>query len=143
MIKYLSIIFLLVFLSGSCGKDNKENENESYQSLSRSVDKNQFESAKFKVKVSPENLTGQWVSSENNSGFGLSDGGIAVSINNPKSEYNSWELIENKLILNSTSGKNKNSEAFKEIYIIRDLYKESMVISPSNNPDERFTYIKK
>lgn len=143
MVKRFSIIFLLVFLFSSCGKDNKGDENESYQSLNRSVDKNQFESAKFKVKVSPENLIGSWINPDNNSGFELSEEGTAVSINNKKSEYNSWELIENKLVLNSTIKNGKTSEAFKEIYIIRELFKDSMEVSPSNDPDKRFTFLKK
>lgn len=132
----------MVFLFSSCGKDNKTDENESYQSLSRSVDKNQFESAKFKVKVIPENLIGSWINEENNSGFELSAGNTAVSINNEKLEYNSWELIEDKMVLNSTIKTGKTSEAFKEIYIIRELFKNSMVISPSNDPEKRFTFLK-
>lgn len=143
MIKHFSFIFLLVFLFSSCGKDNKGDENESYQSLSRSVDKNQFESAKFKVKVIPENLIGSWINEENNSGFGLSAGNMAVSINNEKLEYNSWDLIEDKLVLNSIIKTGKSADAFKEIYIIRELFKNSMVISPSNDPEKRFTFLKK
>ena len=143
MIKHFSIIFLLAFLFSSCGKDNKVDENESYQSLSRSVDKNQFESAKFKVKVIPENLFGSWIKKESDSGFELSQGGVAVSLNNEKFEYNSWELIEDKLVLNSTIKKGKATEPYKEIYIIRELFKDSMEISPSNDPEKRFTYLKK
>ncbi len=143
MLKYFSFLLLTSSLLISCGNDNKETEGESYKSLSRSVDKDQFESAKFKVEINNENLTGSWVNSENNSGFELSAGGIAVSINNEKLEYKSWELIESKLVLSSVTKGGNKPLPFKEIYNVRELYKDALEISPSNYPDRRLTFIKK
>lgn len=143
MLKFILFLLLTSSLLISCGKDNKETEGESYQSLSRSVDKDQFESAKFKVELNNDNLTGSWINSDNNTGFELSAGGIAVSINNEKLDYTSWELIERKLVLNSVTKGGNKPLPFKEIYNVRELYKDALEISPSNYPDRRLTYIKK
>lgn len=110
--------------------------------MNRQVDKNQFESAQFKVKVIPENLTGTWINIENNSGFELLAGGKAVSVN-MKVDYISWDLIENKLVIISSDKNKSGSETEKEIYIIKELFKDSMLITPSNKPDLRWTYTKK
>ncbi|MEZ4689843.1 MAG: lipocalin family protein [Ignavibacteria bacterium] len=79
------------------------------------------------VKVIPKSVR-KLDQKESDSGFELSQGGVAVSLNNEKFEYNSWELIEDKLVLNSTIKKGKATEPYKEIYIIRELFKDSMEI---------------
>lgn len=129
--------FLFIFFSASlliaCGKSNKEPAAENKTNTKATEE--------IKV-IKPESLIGSWVNKESEMGFKLMDGGKAASINMATLDYNSWQLIENKIILNSTSKGVSNPVTTDEIYIVRDVTPAMMILSPSNNPNTKWIYEK-
>ena len=131
--KFLFLLFAASFLI-ACGKGDKES----------AADNKTNTKATEEIKViKAESLIGSWVNKESEMGFKLSEGGKAESINMATLDYNSWQLIENKIILNSTSKGVSNPGTADEIYIVREVTPSYMILSPSNNPDTKWTYTKK
>ena len=129
MFRLLLTVILLVLITSGCGK--KENE--------AVTEKRSSEVLKIEVK----NLIGSWVNKESEMGFQLMDGGKAASVNMATLDYNSWQLIENKIILNSTSKGVSNPVTTDEIYVVKELTPFYMILSPSNNPGTNWKYEKR
>jgi len=131
MNKILPVILFAAAVFFACGKNEKES----------AADNKANTKATEKIKViKPESLFGSWVNKESEMGFKLMEGGKAASINMATLDYNSWQLIENKIILNSTSKGVSNPVTVDEIYVIREITPSSMILSPSNNPDTKWNY---
>lgn len=139
MNKFLVIIFLTGIVIFACNKSNKE---QSAVKESASDKKTVSRTEEELRSLKPEELFGSWVNKESEMGFTLMKDGKAASINMATLDYNSWQLIENKIILNSTSKGVSNPVTTDEIYVIRDITPVSMVLSPSNNPDTKWNYFK-
>ena len=134
MNKILTVILFSAAVFFACGKNEKES----------AADNKANTKATEEIKViKPESLFGSWVNKESEMGFKLMDGGKAASINMATLDYNSWQLIENKIVLNSTSKGVSNPVTSDEIYIVRDVTQSKMILSPSNNPSTKWTYEKK
>ena len=134
MNKILPVMLFAAAVFIGCGKNEKES----------SADNKSNTKAAEEIKViKPESLFGSWVNKESEMGFTIMEGGRAASINMATLAYNSWQLIENKMVLNSTSKGVSNPVTADEIYIIRDITPVMMILSPSNNPNTKWNYEKK
>ena len=144
MIKIYSVIFLLLFVFGSCGKKSDNTDSTLKQPVEQKKEVPvQKDPSETENKINPENILGVWIKSNDKMGFELYSDGRAVSVEMDSDQYNKWELIENKLMFNSTGKGVKNPVTTTEIYIIREIYPDSIIISPSNYPETKWTYIKK
>lgn len=119
------IIFCLISmaLTFSCGK--------SEQPDGKKKDINQGTKS---VNIREELLFGKWINKESNSGFEIALGGKATSINQPKYEYETWRIEGSNLVLNFTT---KSSDSYingDEIYIIRELTADKLLVSPFGDP---------
>ena len=133
MKKILPVIIFAAAVFIVCSKQEKES----------GADNKSNTKATEEIKViKPESLFGSWVNKESEMGFTIMEGGKAASINMATLEYNSWQLIENKIVLNSTSKGVSNPVTTDEIYIVRDISPAMMILSPSNNPNTKWTYEK-
>ena len=137
--KLLLVIFTALTLT-ACSKNDKESGAVKEQASDK---KTVSKTTEEKNVIQPESLLGSWVNKESEMGFTLADGGKASSINMATLDYNSWQLIENKIILNSTSKGVSNPVTTDEIYIVRNITPSAMILSPSNNPETKWTYNKK
>ncbi len=133
MNKKLLLIFFAASLIIACSKSGKE---------SAADDKTGTKATEEIKTIKLESLLGNWVNKESEMGFKLMEGGRAASINMATLDYNSWQLIENKIVLNSTSKGVSNPVTTDEIYIVRDVTPAIMILSPSNNPNTKWTYEK-
>ena len=139
IMKILLLIFTALTLT-ACNKNEKETGAVKEQASDK---KTVTKTTEEKKAIQPESLLGSWVNKESEMGFTLADGGKCASINMATLDYNSWQMIENKIILNSTSKGVSNPVTTDEIYIIRDITPLTMILSPSNNPETKWTYVKK
>lgn len=137
--KLLLLIFTALTLT-ACNKSEKDTSAVKEQASDKKTVTKTSEDIK---SIQPESLIGSWVNKESEMGFQLMDGGKAASINMATLDYNSWQLIENKIVLNSTSKGVSNPVTTDEIYVIREITPAYMILSPSNSPDTKWTYNKK
>lgn len=135
---FLAVLILIVFFSGC---DKKAETPDSTTDTKSELTKK--ETPPTLKAVTPENILGSWINTEDTMGFELYADGRAASVNMATLDYVNWELIENKLMMVSKSKGVSNPVTTKEIYIIREIYPDSMIVSPSDNPDAKWTYIKK
>jgi hypothetical protein len=140
--KKIAIIFLAIFVFSSCGKEKQET-NSTTSSTPETETKQNTTPPVEKTAINSYTLLGRWVSGEYNMGFELKSGGKAASINMATLDYNWWKLEGDKLILNSTSKGVSNPVTVDEVFIIRNIAPDKIIVSPSQNPDTKWTYIKK
>ena len=138
--KILPALILAIFIS-ACGKDNGDKTNTKNAPVTDK--KPQEQTLTDNTLIQPGSILGTWETSEYNMGFDIKENGKVSSVNMATLDYNSWRLIENKLILNSTSKGVSNPVTVDEIYVIRKVTPTTLVVSPSNNPDTTWTYTKK
>lgn len=150
MLKTISLFVIVLFLFAGCGNDRTDTtadetatdtEAAGEQTTEEAADKDYGD--REKLEVSDKSLYGSWINSETEMGFTLGEGGSAESINMATLEYNGWKLDGDTLILASQSVGVENPVAVDEVYIIREVADDHIVLSPADNPDTKWTYKKK
>ncbi|MEO8211032.1 MAG: lipocalin family protein [bacterium] len=140
MKKILLLIFT-VFIFSSCDKGKQES---STQNTTKTETKQNTPPLVEKTAITPNSVLGSWVINDDyKMGFELKSGGKAASINMATLDYNSWTLEGDKLTLNSTSKGVSNPGTANEVFTIREITQDKMVVSPLENPETKIVYNKR
>ncbi|MDZ4712344.1 MAG: lipocalin family protein [bacterium] len=141
--KSYSFILVSAILFLSCGKDDKPVVKDTKPNTTTTTEKKTETPKTVDAAVNAELLVGSWITSEYKMGFDLMSGGKVKSINMATLDYNSWKIDGNKLILNSTSKGVSNPVTVDEVYIIRTVTADKIVLSRADDPTTNLTYTKK
>jgi Lipocalin-like len=140
--KKILLITLTVFVISSCGKDTQEVKSSGKTDSVSKQNSQPLQDKESNFIFDPDDLLGSWVNKDNKMGFEIKPGGKAASVNMATLDYNSWKLDGDKLILNSTSKGVSNPVTVDEVFIIRELTLNKIIVSPSENPATKWTYDK-